>query len=115
MSSRFVQLTVLSVILAVCSNSLWAGDNIDPWENTNRKIYVFNKAADTYVLKPIAKGYRAVTPQFVDNGITHFFDNLTEPLSAINNGFQGKGQQAANDMGRFVVNTVTSIGFADIA
>jgi phospholipid-binding lipoprotein MlaA len=34
---------------------------------------------------------------------------------AINNGLQGKGGQAANDVGRFVVNTVTSLGFFDVA
>ena len=40
---------------------------------------------------------------------------LKEPLVALNNGLQGKGLQSANDAGRFVVNTVSSLGFADIA
>jgi len=44
-----------------------------------------------------------------------FFDNLQQPLVIINNGLQAKGQQAANDTGRFLVNTVTSLGFADVA
>ena len=29
--------------------------------------------------------------QLVDDGITHFFANLKEPLVAIKNGLQGKG------------------------
>lgn len=115
MLRRSAKVIALSLMLGSFSNILWADDNIDPWEKTNRKIYAFNKTADTYVFKPIAKGYRAVTPQFVDNGITRFFDNLKEPLVAVNNSLQGKGKQAASDVGRFVVNTVTSIGFADVA
>lgn len=88
---------------------------VDPWEKTNRKIYAFNKTADTYVLKPVAQAYRRITPQIVDNSITRFFDNLKEPLVAVNNGLQGKGQAAAIDLSRFVVNTVSSLGFADVA
>ncbi|PTQ88510.1 VacJ family lipoprotein [Agitococcus lubricus] len=101
--------------LMVLPASAWSTENPDPWEKTNRKIYAFNKTADTYFLKPIAKGYRAVTPQVVDDSISRFFDNLLEPLTAINNVLQAKPQVAANDMGRFVVNSVTSLGFADIA
>lgn len=97
------------------SCSLVAAQNNDPWEKTNRKIYAFNKRMDTYALKPVAKGYRAITPQVVDESITRFFDNLKEPLVAINNGLQGKGGQAATDVSRFVVNSVTSLGFWDIA
>jgi phospholipid-binding lipoprotein MlaA len=81
----------------------------------NRKIYSFNKTLDNCCFKPVAKGYRAVTPQVVDDGITRFFSNLKEPLVALNNGLQGKGRQSASDVGRFVVNTVTSAGFVDVA
>ncbi len=115
MLRRSAKVIALFLIVGSFSSNLWASDNIDPWEKANRKIYAFNKAADTYVLKPIAKGYRAITPQIVDNGITRFFDNLKEPLVSLNNGLQGKGKQAASDMGRFIVNTVTSVGFADVA
>ena len=106
---------ILLFTTVVVSCAAYSAENSDPWEKTNRKIYTFNKRLDTYALKPIAKGYRAITPQPVDDSITRFFDNLKEPLVAINNGLQGKGGQAANDVGRFVVNTVTSLGFFDVA
>jgi phospholipid-binding lipoprotein MlaA len=102
-------------LIVISSQHAIATENPDPWENVNRKIFAFNKNADTYVLKPIARGYRAATPDIVDNSITRFFDNLQQPLVIINNGLQGKGQQAASDTGRFLVNTITSLGFADVA
>ena len=115
MLRRFTQIATLSLILGTLPHLAWAADPQDPWESFNRKIYTFNKTIDNCCFKPVAKGYRAITPQLVDDGITHFFANLKEPLVAINNGLQGKGLQSANDAGRFVVNTVSSLGFADIA
>ena len=115
MLRRFTQIATLSLILGTLPHFAWAADPQDPWESFNRKVYTFNKTIDNCCFKPVAKGYRAITPQLVDDGITHFFSNLKEPLVAINNGLQGKGLQSANDAGRFVVNTVSSLGFADIA
>lgn len=115
MLRRFTQIATLSLILGTLPHLARAADSQDPWESFNRKIYSFNKAIDNCCLKPVAKGYRAITPQMIDNSITHFFSNLKEPLVAINNGLQGKGLQSANDVGRFVVNTVSSLGFADLA
>ena len=39
----------------------------DPWEGFNRKVFVFNDTLDTYALKPVAKGYRAITPDPVED------------------------------------------------
>jgi len=111
----FAKIATPFFILSTFTNVAWATDNQDPWEHMNRKIYSFNKRLDNCCLKPVAKGYRAVTPQIVDDGITRFFSNLKEPLVALNNGLQGKGRQSASDVGRFVVNTVTSAGFVDVA
>lgn len=115
MSRRFTKIATLSLILGILPHLAWAADPQDPWESVNRKIYTFNKTIDNCCFKPVAKGYRAITPQLIDDGITHFFANLKEPLVALNNGLQGKGLQSANDAGRFVVNTVSSLGFADVA
>ena len=115
MLSRFTKITTPFFILSTFSCSTWASDHQDPWEQVNRKIYSFNKTIDNCCFKPVAKGYRAVTPKIVDEGITHFFHNLKEPLIALNNGLQGKGRQSASDVGRFMINTVTSVGFVDVA
>ncbi len=92
-----------------------AGHDPDPWQHVNRKIYAFNKAVDTHAFRPLAKGYRTVTPQVIDDALTRFFQNLKEPLTVLNDGLQGKGRQAAGDSARFILNTVTSLGFADLA
>ncbi len=115
MLRRFAEFATLSFILGTLPNVTWASDPQDPWESFNRPVYRFNKQIDNCCLKPVAKGYRAITPQIIDNGISNFFNNLKEPLVALNNALQGKGLQSANDAGRFVINTVTCLGFADVA
>ena len=34
----------------------------DPYEHTNRKIFAFNMGVDSYVLEPVADGYRSNVP-----------------------------------------------------
>lgn len=88
----------------------------DPWEGFNRKVYVFNDTLDTYALKPLAKGYRAVTPDPIENGISRMFSNLGEIVNVMNDLLQGKFSQAGNDTGRFLVNTTVGlVGFFDVA
>jgi phospholipid-binding lipoprotein MlaA len=88
----------------------------DPYESFNRSMYSFNDTLDTYVLKPVAKGYQAVTPDPVDKGISNFFSNLDDILIMFNDLFQFKFGQAASDTARFVVNTTVGIfGFIDVA
>lgn len=92
------------------------GKNPDPWEKFNRGVYRFNDVADRYALKPVAKGYRAVTPELVRTGITNFFINLRSPLVVMNDLLQGKFKQAGGDTLRFVVNsTVGVVGVVDVA
>lgn len=113
------QRSLLSIVL-VAGIPAWADDaqtkNPDPYEHFNRKVYRFNDAADRYAVKPAAKAYRNVTPQFVRDGISNFFDNLSDPLTALNQVMQGKFKNAASDTGRFLVNsTVGVLGLFDVA
>ncbi len=88
----------------------------DPWEGFNRKVFVFNDTLDTYTLKPLAKGYRAITPDPVEDGISRMFSNLWEIVNVLNDVLQGKFGQAGNDTGRFLVNTTVGlVGFFDVA
>ena len=70
----------------------------------------FNDGADRAILKPLAKGYRAITPQFVEDGIGNFFSNLNDPVVALNQLLQGKPGLAVRDTGRFLVNSTIGIG-----
>ncbi|HBR95965.1 MAG TPA: ABC transporter [Gammaproteobacteria bacterium] len=82
----------------------------DPWENYNRAIYKFNDALDRYAVKPAAKGYRFITPQFVETGVHNFFSNIDDITVTINDLLQGKFAQAAQDAWRFLLNTTVGIG-----
>ena len=102
-------------LMALCLTVLFAAGcahspTYDPLEPVNRGIYKFNDTADTYVLKPVAKGYVAVTPGFVRTGVTNFFGNLTYPLTIVNQFLQGKPADGFSDMGRFLVNSTLGIG-----
>src|SRR5699024_4492310 len=48
----------------------------DPWEGFNRKVFAFNRFVDRWAVKPVAKGYRWITPQWLNDGITRVFQNL---------------------------------------
>ena len=88
----------------------------DPWENFNRKIFAFNDTIDTYAFKPLAKGYRYITPDPVEAGFSRVFSNLGEIVTIANDLLQGKFGQATNDAGRFLINTTVGLGgFFDVA
>lgn len=88
----------------------------DPWQPFNRKVYAFNEFFDKWFMKPVAKGYRKITPQFLDKGVTHFFDNLSEPLTILNALLQFKGDKALISTGRFLFNSTLGVGgFFDVA
>ena len=79
---------------------------IDPWENWNRKVYAFNEAVDDAVLKPVATAYRDVVPQLVRTGIGNVLGNIYDVWSTANHLLQGKVQSGL-DMGmRVLTNTV---------
>jgi len=91
-------------------------DPSDPLEPVNRVIYRFNDSLDKVLIKPLAQGYRAITPKPVDRGVTNFFGNLGDVGSAVNNLLQLKFGRAANDVGRILVNTTVGVvGVMDVA
>ncbi|WP_261841634.1 MlaA family lipoprotein [Aliamphritea ceti] len=82
----------------------------DPWEGFNRAMFSFNDGLDTYALKPLAKGYQAVTPDVVETGVNNFFGNLSDVNSTLNALLQGKGEAAVESFLRFTFNTTIGIG-----
>jgi len=88
----------------------------DPWESFNRPVFRFNDAVDTYALKPLAQGYRKVTPQFVETGVHNVFRNMWEVGNLANNLLQGKIHDAGVDTSRLLFNTTLGgLGFFDVA
>ncbi|MGO1720087.1 MAG: MlaA family lipoprotein, partial [Luteimonas sp.] len=82
----------------------------DPWEPFNRRMHGVNKAIDRTVALPLARAYVNVVPRPVRLGVGNFFSNLGQPVSAVNALLQGKPKQAAQALGRFVLNTTLGIG-----
>ncbi|MGH6944299.1 MAG: MlaA family lipoprotein [Geminicoccaceae bacterium] len=90
-------------------------DVYDPLEGLNRGVYKFNAVFDRYLFLPAVRAYEIVTPEFVQERISDFFSNLTEPFSFANSLLQGKGARAGRAATRFIVNTMFTAGFFDLA
>lgn len=108
---------VARIGLALAAGSLAAGcasvpdpSPNDPWESYNRSMYAFNDTVDRAVLKPIATGYDAITPQPVQSCIHNIFNNLGDVWSAINSFIQGRGHDFANTLGRVLFNSTMGLG-----
>ncbi|PJJ98872.1 hypothetical protein CO611_05690 [Lysobacteraceae bacterium NML03-0222] len=82
----------------------------DPWEPLNRRIHAFNNFVDRYLATPLARAYVAVVPRPVRLGISNFFNNLRQPLSAFNALLQGRPGDAGFSMIRFTLNMTLGIG-----
>jgi phospholipid-binding lipoprotein MlaA len=108
---------LLLIMVALMTTGCATGRNPrDPLEPLNRGVYEFNEALDKVVLKPVAKGYRAVVPPPVRGGVTNFFGNFRDVTSALNNLLQLKLPRAASDLGRVAINsTVGILGVFDVA
>lgn len=89
---------------------------LDTLSGYNHWMFGVNEKLDEYLLKPVAQGYQAVTPQFLDDGITNIFGNLADVPIGINNLLQFKFREAAQDFTRIVFNsTFGLLGFFDVA
>ena len=107
---------LMFLFLTGCASTSEFTDPRDPWEGFNRAMYSFNETVDEILLKPLAKGYKAIVPVPVDRGITNFFSNLGDIGSAINNILQFKLSRAGSDLGRVAFNsTLGLLGFFDVA
>lgn len=84
--------------------------NVDPWEGFNRAMFSFNDGLDTYALKPVTQGYKAVMPDMAETGVSNFFENLSDVGTLINNLLQGKFSSASQDLARISFNTTFGLG-----
>ncbi len=103
------------VALMLVSGCASTNNPRDPLEPVNRAIYQVNDTLDKVIMKPVATVYKTVLPQFVRTGVTNFFSNLYDVLTALNDLLQGKFGDALSDTGRIAVNsTVGVLGLIDV-
>jgi phospholipid-binding lipoprotein MlaA len=111
-----VALLFATLIAGCASTPDEYADPRDPVEDFNRAVYRFNDELDKAIIKPVAQGYRAITPAKVDRGVTNFFSNLQDVGSAVNNLLQLKVERSSSDVGRVLVNsTIGILGLVDVA
>ena len=88
----------------------------DPWEGFNRSMYRFNYRFDKYVFLPVANGYQAITPDFVEQGFHNFFQNFGELSTLMNSILQLHSTKTVETTGRFLINTTVGLlGLFDVA
>ncbi|MGR9108399.1 MAG: MlaA family lipoprotein [Gammaproteobacteria bacterium] len=102
--------SVFAVLLWLSGCATTAKDPRDPWEGWNRGVQSFNDTADDYVIRPVAEGYQWVTPSFVDQGVTNFFNNIGDIRVTVNDFLQFKFSQGSEDFTRFLINTTLGVG-----
>jgi phospholipid-binding lipoprotein MlaA len=82
----------------------------DPLEGLNRATFWFNDKLYLIVCRPISKGYEAVLPKPVRNGIHNAFENVKFPVRFVNCLLQGKVKRAGQETEKFLLNTVAGVG-----
>ncbi|WP_300925527.1 VacJ family lipoprotein, partial [uncultured Desulfovibrio sp.] len=87
-------------------------DPIEPW---NRFWFHFNDIFYMYIAKPAYTGWTWIMPECIRTGLNNFFSNLLFPTRFINNLLQFRFFEAGVEFGRFMMNTMSSAGFADVA
>lgn len=91
-------------------------DDGDPWEGFNRAMFATHEVVDRAVLEPVARGYRAVTPDPVRRSVSAFLRNLRSPVILANDLMQGEFERAGRTVVRFGLNsTVGFLGLFDPA
>ena len=88
----------------------------DPLEGLNRLMFGLNDFLDTWIMVPVAKVYRFIMPETIRGMGRNFFENLGEPVIAVNDLLQGDFGDAGTSVGRFAINsTVGILGFFEVA
>jgi phospholipid-binding lipoprotein MlaA len=112
-TKKILPLLAAVLLAGACTSK---ANDADPLEGYNRVMFDVNHGLDTVLLKPVAQGYRFVTPTPVRSRIGNMSDNLQEPISMLNAFLQGDFDQGSRNFFRFLINsTVGLAGMHDVA
>lgn len=113
-AAAFALLLIAAAATASAADPASGGDDgatvHDPWEGMNRSVFSFNEGLDRWFLEPVATGWDFVMPDPVESALQRFFRNLGFPVVFVNDLLQGKPVAAAQDVGRFLLNSTAGIG-----
>jgi phospholipid-binding lipoprotein MlaA len=82
----------------------------DPLEPVNRPVFDANMAMDTFFVDPVARAYGTVTPVPIKTAVRSVFANLNAPVVMVNEVLQLEGRNAAETLGRFLLNSTLGFG-----
>ena len=82
----------------------------DPLEGYNRAIFKFNDKFYYWVLKPAARGYRAILPEKARISVRKLLSNAAMPVRLVNCALQGRMKGMAIESTRFAVNSTLGVG-----
>lgn len=88
---------------------VYAGDVYDPWEGFNRRAYTFNYYFDKYFYLPVVRTYEFITPDYIEDRVSNFVDNVFEFNNFTNNLLQLKFKRTGVTLARFIVNTTVGV------
>jgi len=120
---RLVGVFAVLGMLAACATppedpderAVWEEAN-DPAEDFNRTMFDVNLWVDRNLIKPLAEGYRDITPSQFREATHNFYSNVRSPVTFANDLLQGETGRAAETLMRLVVNSVAGMGgFFDVA
>ena len=81
----------------------------DPLEGFNRRMYRFNYHFDRIIFLPIVSVYSAILPDFVEDGVSNFFNNVREIKNFYNSVLQFQGEASFESVARFGINTTIGL------
>lgn len=82
----------------------------DPIEPVNRGIHWFNHGLYTVIVKPVAKTYQFVLPQYLRDRIHCAYENIEFPVRFTNHLLQARFDRSGLELARFATNTTLGVG-----
>ncbi|MCK5826348.1 MAG: VacJ family lipoprotein [Desulfuromusa sp.] len=81
----------------------------DPLEGFNRGVYRFNYYFDKFIFLPIVGVYTFIMPDYAEDRVSNFIDNIYEFSNFTNNLLQLKFKATGITLARFAINTTVGI------
>ncbi len=82
----------------------------DPLEGFNRSMFYLNDKLYFYLMKPVARGYRAVVPRPARTSVSNAFHNLATPVRTGNSLLQFKFRDVGVELYRLIFNSTVGLG-----
>lgn len=91
-------------------------DTNDPLEDINRAIFSFNEGVQSALLRPLADVYNSNVPATGRQALKNMFDNLSSPITFVNDILQFEFERALVTFTRAFINTTFGMaGISDLA